>query len=283
MKTVLITGASTGIGRAASEYLVVQGWKVFAGVRKQADADALSAANEQITPLILDVTDQASIDAAISRISGALEGETLTGLVNNAGIANMGPLALQSMDEVRAHYEVNVFGLLAMTKAALPLLGTDGVRTGPKGRIVNISSVGGRLSAPFLGAYASTKHAVEAITDAFRRELMPYGIDAIAIGPGSVKTPIWDKAETANESRPYKGSVWDGAIEQFADVMLEGGRTGLPGEDIAKVIETALKAEKPKARYAPVPDKLTNWTIPTLLPKRIVDSAMAKRYGLSKD
>ena len=112
MKTVLITGASTGIGRAASEYLVVQGWKVFAGVRKQADADALSAANEQITPLILDVTDQASIDAAISRISGALEGETLTGLVNNAGIANMGPLALQSMDEVRAHYEVNVFGLL---------------------------------------------------------------------------------------------------------------------------------------------------------------------------
>ena len=112
---------------------------------------------------------------------------------------------------------------------------------------------------------------------------MPYGIDAIAIGPGSVKTPIWDKAETANESRPYKGSVWDEAIEQFADVLLEGGRTGLPAEDIAKVIETALTAEKPKARYAPVPDKLTNWTIPTLLPKRVVDRAMAKRYGLSKD
>ena len=283
MKTVLITGASTGIGRAATEYLAAQGWKVFAGVRKQADADALTATDTRISPLILDVTDDASIEAAISQVSEALGGATLSGLVNNAGIANMGPLALQPMEEIRAHFEVNVFGLIAMTKDALPLLGTDEARTGPEGRIVNISSVGGRLSAPFLGAYASTKHAVEAITDSFRRELMPYGIDAIAIGPGAVKTPIWDKAETANESRPYKGSVWDEAIEQFADVMLEGGRTGLPAEDIAKVIETALTAEEPKARYAPVPDKLTNWTIPTLLPKRVVDGAMAKRYGLTKN
>lgn len=280
MKTVLITGASTGIGETAARYMAAQGWQVFAGVRKEADADALIAANLSIKPLILDVTKPDQVEAAIGVISEALGGTTLKGLVNNAGIANMGPLALQPMDEIRAHFEVNVFGLMAMTKAALPLLGMDESRTGGPGRIVNISSVGGRLSAPFLGAYAATKHAVEAFTDSFRRELMPYGIDAIAIGPGAVKTPIWDKAETANQDRPYKGSVWDDSIEQFADVMLQGGRDGLPPETIAEVIFEALTAEKPKARYAPVPDKLTNWTIPTLLPKRIVDKAMAKRYGL---
>ncbi len=282
MNSVLITGASTGIGEAAARFLADRGWRVYAGVRKDADAEALRALDDRIVPLILDVTKQDQIDAAVQTLSDDLCGQRLSGLVNNAGIANMGPLALQPMDEIRAHFEVNVFGLMAMTKAALPLLGTDEARTGAPGRIVNITSVGGRLSAPFLGAYAATKHAVEAFTDAFRRELMPYGIDAIAIGPGAVKTPIWTKAETANEHRPYQGSVWDAPIEQFADVMLKGGREGLPPEEIAAVIYDALSAESPKARYAPVPDKLTNWTIPTLLPKRVVDKAMAKRYGLEK-
>lgn len=282
MNSVLITGASTGIGEAAARFLADRGWRVYAGVRKDADAEALRALDDRIVPLILDVTKQDQIDAAVQILSDDLCGQRLSGLVNNAGIANMGPLALQPMDEIRAHFEVNVFGLMAMTKAALPLLGTDEARSGAPGRIVNITSVGGRLSAPFLGAYAATKHAVEAFTDAFRRELMPYGIDAIAIGPGAVKTPIWTKAETANEHRPYQGSVWDASIEQFADVMLKGGRDGLPPEEIAAVIYDALSAESPKARYAPVPDKLTNWTIPTLLPKRVVDKAMAKRYGLTK-
>ena len=280
MKTVLITGASTGIGQASVEYLAGKGWTVFAGVRKESDAETLNQLDGDVRPLFLDVTNDGEIDNAITTISAALGGETLAGLVNNAGIANMGPLALQPMEDIRSHFEVNVFGLMAMTKAALPLLGMDTDRRGNPGRIVNITSVGGRLSAPFLGAYAATKHAVEAFTDAFRRELIPFGIDAIAIGPGSVKTPIWDKAEAANEDRPYKGSVWDESIDQFADVMMEGGRNGLPPKEIAEVIETALTADSPKARYAPVPDKLTNWTIPTLLPKRVVDQAMAKRYGL---
>ena len=280
MKTLLLTGASTGIGHATAAYFASKGWKIFAGVRKDADAQALVALNDAIVPLILDVTKPEDVKAAIAAVSASLDGRKLEALVNNAGIANMGPLALQSMDEFRAHFEVNVFGLMAMTQAALPLLGMDENRSGAPGRIINITSVGGRLSAPFLGAYAATKHSVEAITDAFRRELMVYGIDAIAVGPGSVKTPIWDKAETANADRPYKGSAWDSAIEKFADVMLTGGREGLPPEDIAKVIEEALTSDKPKARYAPVPDKLTNWTIPSLLPKRVIDKAMAKRYGI---
>lgn len=280
MKSVLITGASTGIGHAAVKHLAEKGWTVFAGVRKDKDAEDLKALAGDIRPLILDVTKQGQIDAAITAMRGALGGEGLDGLVNNAGIANMGPLALQPMDDIRAHFEVNVFGLMAMTKAALPLLGMEDARAKPPGRIVNISSVGGELSAPFLGAYAATKHAVEAITDAFRRELLPYGIDAISVGPGSVKTPIWDKAESANEDRPYKGSIWDDSIEKFAEVMLQGGREGKPPEEIAEVIEEALTVDKPKARYAPVPDKLTNYTLPKLLPKRMVDKAMAKRYGI---
>lgn len=283
MKTVVITGASTGIGRATAEHLAEQGWRVFAGVRKHSDGEPLKQANSNIVPLLLDVAKPDQVKAAVAAVSKALQGRKLDGLVNNAGIANMGPLALQPMDQFEQHFEVNVFGLMRATQAFLPLLGMDESLSGEPGRIVNITSVGGRLSAPFLGAYAATKHAVEALTDSFRRELMIYGIDAIAIGPGSVKTPIWDKAEDMNKDQPYANSPWAKPIEQFADVMLKGGREGLDPKVIGETVEEALTASKPKARYAPVPDKLTNWTIPTLLPKRVVDRAMAKRYGLDRD
>ena len=279
MQTVVITGASTGIGRASARHLAQQGWRVFAGVRKQADADALAADHPNITPLILDVTDSASIGAAVATVSAALEGGTLAGLVNNAGIAQMGPLAIQPMDEIRAHFEVNLFGALACSRAFVPLLGEDGSRTGAPGRIVNITSVGGKISSPFLGAYTATKHALESVTDTLRRELMVYGIDAIAIGPGAVATPIWDKAES-DAGLPYQDTVWAKAIANFAGIMLKGGREGLPPEDIAKVVETALSDPSPKARYAPVPNKLTNFTIPSRLPKRWLDRIFAKRYGM---
>ena len=283
MKTVVITGASTGIGEATALYLAKHGWRVYAGVRKQSDADALSASSEgDIRPLILDVTRQEHLETAVRTVSETLKGETLTGLVNNAGIANMGPLAIQPLDDFKAHFEVNVFGLLCASQAFAPLLGMDKTRTGAPGRIVNITSVGGRISAPFLGAYTATKHAVEAITDTLRRELVIFGIDAIAVGPGSVKTPIWDKAEEANSDGPYSGSAWSDALKQFEQVMLKGGRDGLPPEQIAKVIEIALEDATPRARYSPVPNKLTNWYIPTLLPKRVLDGVFRKRFGMTK-
>lgn len=282
MKTVVITGASTGIGRAAAEHLAAQGWKVFAGVRKQEDADALKKADPRIEPLMLDVTKREDVDAAVETVSNALNGAKLAGLVNNAGIASMGPLALQPADEFQSHFEVNVFGTLNATQAFLPLLGMDQNRTGDPGRIVNITSLGGRIAAPFLGAYTATKHAVESMTDSFRRELIIYGIDAIAIGPGSVKTPIWDKAEDKNENQPYANSAWAKPIEKFAETMMKGGREGLPPEKIAEVIETALSDSSPKARYAPVPNKFTNWTIPTHIPKRWLDSIFASRFGMKK-
>ncbi|MEO0982719.1 MAG: SDR family NAD(P)-dependent oxidoreductase [Pseudomonadota bacterium] len=283
MKTVVITGASTGIGRAAAEHLAARGWRVFAGIRKESDGEALAAASDAIHPILLDVTKPDHLTAGADAVAAALGGEKLAGLVNNAGIANMGPLALQPLDEFKSHFDVNVFGLLAATQAFLPLLGMDKARAGGPGRIVNITSVGGVLASPFLGAYTATKHAVESMTDSFRRELAPFGIDAIAVGPGAVKTPIWDKAEARNESQPYANSAWSGPIETFADVMLEGGRTGLPAAEIAEVIETALTARKPKARYAPVPNKLTNFTLPRLLPKRTVDRFFWKRFGIEAE
>lgn len=281
MRSVLVTGASTGIGAAAALRLAAHGWQVFAGVRKATDGAALqSAAKGLLVPLVLDVTKPADIAAAITTISAALDGKRLAGLVNNAGIAKMGPLAIQPLAEFEAHFAVNVFGLLAMTQAGVPLLGADKSRTGPPGRIINITSVGGRIASPFLGAYTATKHANESMTDSLRRELVIYGIDAIAIGPGSVKTPIWDKAEADNRKGPYADSDWAAGLATFEKTMLDGGRTGLPAEAIAKTIETALTAKRPKARYAPVPQKLINFTIPTRLPKRMLDKIFWSRFGL---
>ena len=283
MKTVVITGASTGIGRSAAQYLAARGWTVFAGVRKRADGEAFDGAPGDLRPLMLDVTDAGSLAAAVETVSTALDGRTLGGLVNNAGIAEMGPLTIQPIDTVRRHFDVNLFGALACSQQFAPLLGMDRERTGAPGRIVNITSVGGVIASPFLGAYTATKHALESVTDTLRRELMIYGIDAIAVGPGAVRTPIWDKAEKANAGAPYQDSDWADSIAKFAETMQEGGRTGLDPDTVAAVIETALSARKPKARYAPVPDKLTNWTIARRLPKRWLDRVFAGRFGLTQD
>lgn len=282
MKTVVITGASTGIGRAAAEYLADKGWRVYAGVRKQADADEIADEARGLIPIILDVTKQDQVDAAAETIRTALDGHKLSGLVNNAGIANMGPLALQPQKDFEAHFTVNTFGLLRATQAFLPLLGMDETLQGEPGRIINITSVGGRLASPFLGAYTATKHAVESMTDSFRRELVIYGIDAIAIGPGAVRTPIWDKAEDKNKDQRYANSDWSEPLEKFSETMLKGGREGLDPDEVSELIEEALSADNPKARYAPVPDKLTNFTLPMLLPKRVVDKFFWKNFGMKK-
>jgi NAD(P)-dependent dehydrogenase (short-subunit alcohol dehydrogenase family) len=282
-KTVVITGASTGIGATTARYLSQQGWRVFAGVRKQSDGDRLKdGATGDLHPIILDVTNLESVETAVKTVAAALGNTRLAGLVNNAGIAKMGPLAIQPLQDFEAHFAVNVFGLLRVTQAFVPLLGSDQSRTGDPGRIINITSVGGKISAPFLGAYTATKHANESMTDTLRRELMIYGIDAIAVGPGSVKTPIWDKAEAANDENPYAESDWAEPLATFEQVMLGGGRSGLEPVEIGKIVRLALESPSPKARYAPVPNKLTNFTIPTRLPKRWLDKIFANRFGLRR-
>lgn len=282
-RTLLVTGASTGIGEACARHMAAKGWTVFAGVRSQKDAHALKqGAIGDLRPLILDVTRPEQVEAAVATIGAALGTRRLSGLLNNAGIAKMGPLAIQPLADFEAHFAVNVFGLLRVTQAFVPLLGGDPARDGPPGRIVTITSVGGRIAAPFLGAYTATKHANEAMTDTLRRELAIYGIDAIAVGPGSVRTPIWDKAEKDNEDGLYAGSDWAEPLKVFEETMLTGGKTGLPPEKIAEVVEDALSSPKPKARYAPVPDKLTNFTIASRLPKRWLDAIFIKRFKLQQ-
>jgi NAD(P)-dependent dehydrogenase (short-subunit alcohol dehydrogenase family) len=187
---------------------------------------------------------------------------------------------LEPLDDIRRVFEVNVFGPVAVSQAMIPLLGADRSLTGGSGRIVNITSVGGKIAAPFIGDYAMSKHALEAFSESLRRELMIYGIDVIVIGPGAVTTPIWDKAEQSDDA-VYAGTDYAEPGKTFKRLFIEGGRKGLPPERIGEAIHLALTTPKPKVRYAVVRDKFVNWTLPSLLPKRTVDGLLAKRFGLT--
>jgi len=279
MKTVVVTGVSSGIGAATAQALARAGFKVFGSVRKTEDAAALKAEfGEAFQPLIFDVTDEAAIAAAAAEVRAALAGTRLNGLVNNAGASIAGPLALQPVADFRKQIEINLVGPFLVTQAFAPLLGTDPALTGPPGRIVNISSVGGKMAAPFIGAYAVTKHGLEAYSEALRREL--FGVDVIIIGPGAVVTPIWDKAEAAGIG-PYAGTPYDAPMRAFSAWFLESGRRdGYPPARVAEVVLTALTTERPKVRYAVVPKPVMNWIVPRLLPKRMVDRTMGKAIGL---
>ena len=277
---VVVTGASTGIGLAIARVLVGEGVRVFGSVRREEDGRRVRAElGERFTALVFDVTDSAAIQSAVPVVAAALDGGTLFGLVNNAGIAVGGPLLHQPLDEVRRHLEVNVVGALAATQAFAPLLGADRTRRGPPGRIVQISSVAGRLSAPFLGAYAASKRALEGMSESLRRELMLYGIDVIIVNPGSVATPIWDKAEAQDGSR-YASTEYEPLLTRFLTAALKSGRAGLPAEDVGRAVWTALTADRPRTFYPVVGRKLMNWTIPLALPARLLDRLIAKRLGI---
>src|SRR5271154_6033280 len=196
MRSVVITGASTGIGWAAAKLLLARGFRVFGSVRKQADADRLAAEfGANFSPLLFDVTDEAAVKAGAATVRASLGNETLFGLVNNAGIAVPGPLLYVEVDEFRHQLEVNVTGQLIVTQAFVPLLGADADRKGAPGRIVMISSVGGKNASPFVGPYNASKFALEGFSESLRRELMLFGIDVIVVAPGAVATAIWGKAE----------------------------------------------------------------------------------------
>ncbi|MGJ5206961.1 SDR family oxidoreductase [Bradyrhizobium sp. HKCCYLR20261] len=279
MKSVVVTGASTGIGFACSKLLLTRGFRVFGSVRKQADADRLRAElGAGFAPMLFDVTDEAAVKAAAGEVRAALNGEALAGLVNNAGIAVAGPLTELPIDQFRHQLEVNVIGPVIATQAFAPLLGTDPAMTGPRGRIVMISSVAGRNGNPLLAPYSTSKHALEGLSESLRRELMLFGIDVVIIAPGAVKTPIWGKAEEVDLS-PYQASPYFPALQKIRGYMLHLGKTGLPAETIAERVFAALTAPSPKVRDEIAPDALQQW-IARALPKRMVDRIIAKRLGL---
>src|SRR5450759_542847 len=274
MQSVVITGASTGIGWATAKLLLGRGFRVFGSVRKQADADRLRGEfGANFTPLLFDVTDQAAVLAAAREVRAALGGETLFGLVNNAGIAVAGPVLELSVDEFRRQMDVNVVGPVIATQAFGPLLGSDPSLKGPKGRIVMISSVAGKSGNPLMSAYAASKFAIEGLSESLRREMMLFGIDVIIVAPGAVKTPIWSKAEEVDISA-YRNSPFFPALERIRKFMLRLGETGLPAEKIAEAIADALTSASPQLRYQITPDPMRH-LITAVLPKRMVDKIIS--------
>lgn len=282
MKSVVVTGVSTGIGNAAARVLAKKGFRVFGSVRKEADAAALKKdLGESFVPLVFDVTDEAGIARAAAQVREALKGEKLAGLVNNAGIAVSGPLIDLDPDEFRKQMEVNVTGPFLVTQAFAPLLGTDLALKGEPGRIVNISSVAGIRAMPFLGPYAASKFALEGFSEALRRELMMFGIDVVVIGPGPVKTAIWDKAEEIDIAR-YANSPYRPIMENFQKVFVGQGREGLPAEKLGELILKALTTPNPKVRYSAVKGRLAEKLVMNFASKRTLDKMIAGMLGLKR-
>ncbi len=249
MATVLISGASKGIGRATALHLDAKGFTVIAGVRKKEDAESLrSAASGRLKSVILDITNRDQILEAARMVKDIVGAAGLDGLVNNAGIAVPAPLEFIPIDEFRRQIEVNLIGQLALTQALVELLRTA------KGRIINISSVGGRISGPMLGAYHASKFAIEALTDTLRQELAPWHIRVASIEPGAVATPIWEAgAKTADL---LMGRMPDRARELYGQAISRtragaesAARRGIPPEQVARVVEEALTARRPRTRY----------------------------------
>jgi NAD(P)-dependent dehydrogenase (short-subunit alcohol dehydrogenase family) len=281
MKSVVVTGASTGIGWGCVKVLTAAGYRVFGSVRKQADADRLQAEfGPNFTPLIFDVTDQAAVRRGAEIVEKALGGETLFGLVNNAGIAVAGPLLYIGIDELRQQLEVNLIAQLTVTQAFAPLLGADTSRKGAPGRIVMMSSIGGKNAFPFMGPYSASKFGLEGLSESLRRELMVFGIDVIMIRPGAVATPIWDKADEVDVTR-FSNTPYYSSLDKVKEVMIGQGRKGYPPERIGRAVLKALTAARPKTAYTENPNKLQGAAV-RVLPKRMVDRAVAGQLGLKR-
>ena len=280
MKTTVITGVSTGIGYAAAAELVRRGQRVFGSVRRMEDAKRLQAKlGDGLVPLVFDVTDAAGVKAAARTVHDVVGTDGIDGLVNNAGISVVGPAMHLPVEEYRRQFEVNFFGVIAVTQAFLPML--KPAQTRAPGRIVNISSVSGRVAYPFLSAYAASKHALEAYSDSLRRELMLYGIDVIVIEPGSVRTPIWEKAEQADFDR-YIGTDFHEILERMQKVTIARARNSLPVDVVTDAIVSALESNKPRVRYALPSRRVTGWWLPRWGPARWFDRQVAKRLGLAR-
>jgi len=248
MKSILITGVSTGIGNATVKYFLELGYTVFGSVRKQADFNRLdSDFSESFTPLLFDVTDEQAIKASLEIVRNKLEGNNLNCLVNNAGMGVMGPLQHLTIAEIQKQMDVNVYGPLRVIQAYLPLLGAQLPQEGAPGKIINISSVSGFFAASFTGPYAMSKYALEAMTDALRRELIIYGIDVISIQPGATDTAILDKGEQGLDPR-FLETDYAPILRDWDKRMAGSRKHALDPTEIAKVIHQCILNDRPPVR-----------------------------------
>jgi NAD(P)-dependent dehydrogenase (short-subunit alcohol dehydrogenase family) len=269
--TVLVTGASTGIGEATALHLKELGFDVVAAVRKEQDAERL--ASQGLRTVKFDVTDSASIAAARAELGDA----PLAGLVNNAGIAVAAPLEFLPLDQLRLQLEVNLVGQVAVTQQFLPAL------RAARGRIVNVSSIGGRVALPLVAAYNASKFALEAISDSLRRELVPHGVDVIVIEPGGVKTPIWGKGnEIADEIQeglpPEAEQLYGPMVEALRKETVKiAQKTGIEPREVAGVIGRALTAKRPRTRYLVGREAKIRGPLAKVMPDRMMDRAIVRQ------
>ena len=247
---VVVTGASSGIGRATALHLDEKGYRVFAGVRKQKDANALKKeGSERLTPITIDVTKPQSIKSAKAKVQRAVGKEGITGLVNNAGIANAGPVEHIPIDAFRDVIEVNLTGQVATTQAFLPLL-----RRAKRGTVVFITSIGGRVAYPFMSPYHAAKWGLEGVADALRREVKPWKIRVVAVEPGSIATDIWDRGvdnfERIAKDMPREASrLYGKQMKAAQQAVVDTGNAGIEPERVAKVVERAIRSVRPRTRY----------------------------------
>lgn len=282
MKSIVITGVSSGIGYGAAREFAEHGYRVFGSVRKEEDARSLKAElGTSFTPLLFDVTDREAVLGAAGRVEEIVGGAGLAGLINNAGSALAGPLMHQPLDEVRQQFEVNVFGLISVTQAFLPLLGAKKPPAHKPGRIVNVSSVSGKVAGPFIGVYVGTKHAVEGISDSLRRELLLYGIDVIVIRPGAVLTAIWEKGAAPVIGGGYAQTDYAGPLDRFQRYAEKLASNGYSPETFGGFVRKVFEAKRPKTRYAIVPGRFADWTVPASLPDRWLDRLIGRSLGLT--
>jgi NAD(P)-dependent dehydrogenase (short-subunit alcohol dehydrogenase family) len=278
MRSVLVTGASTGIGRATALRLEADGWRVFAGVRDPVDAEALGeAASARPTPVFLDVTEPEQVAATAERIENEA-GARLDGLVNNAGVAIPGPLETIPLEDFRRQLEVNLVAYVAMTQALLSFIRRA------EGRVVFVSSIGGRVAFPFAGAYHAAKFGTEAIGDVFRQELRPWGLRVSIVEPGSIDTPIWErgqrKASEIEAKAPSTDVLYGSAIERFRKVIQDTADRGIPPEKVARAIAHALESKRPRSRYLVGLDAKVQARLKPLIPTPVFDRIVGRALGL---
>jgi NAD(P)-dependent dehydrogenase (short-subunit alcohol dehydrogenase family) len=280
LRTALVTGTSSGIGRATVRRLDGAGWKVFAGVRKEEDAAALRAeGSERLEPLMLDVLDPEAIAAAAARVGAEPAG--LDGLVDNAGAAVAGPLEALPIEDFRRQVELNLTAQLAVTQAMLPAIRVA------RGRVVLISSMGGRVALPMTGAYHAAKFGLEGLGDSLRQELAPWGIKVVLVEPGSIDTPIWSRGEEDADrifaaAPPRMRDLYGAAVERYREVVRETAERGVPAEKVAARIEHALEARRPRARYLVGMDAQVMARLKPLLPTPILDRLIARAMAFPK-
>ena len=271
-RTVLVTGTSSGIGRGLCQALIKRGYKVFGTVRNRKDATELKKEfGENLDALLVDVTDEKQVIKAKERVQNYLNGKPLTALINNAGIATLGPVEFLPTSDFKKQIDTKILGTFLCTKIFLPLLGTDSNLIGNPGRIVNISSIlGGKIGSPFMSGYCASKHAVEAFSESLRRELKPYGIKVIIVAPGSVSTPIWKEVKKQKDQNKYNKTKYGISFKKILNSLESFDQNSLSMKQLTSIIIKSIEIKNPKIRYNPTKDPIQKlWPY---IPKKIMDS-----------